>query len=551
MKKKFGMRIAASAAAVLFTAGTLLTAGAGLPQSQAEKLGVIEAQAARPLAITSCTVQGDQVVMNISGSLGSDDGKIYVYADEVNQDGPTGTIVATAAKGTSSVSFPLNLNSASSNLSKKFLIAVKRGGSMVQASDEHYITNPEAISTVAAGRMDHGIKGLMPDQEKIGTNELADLGIKQVNFNMYLGNIVGPTRNEFYPTINYNYDGQVWQFDGAIVNLYDEFVTRMNSQGIQVTMTIVNDLQATSMDLIHPLSRDKLTMDCPCYAFNTVEDAGVQHLKAIAAFIGQRYNGADGHGQIDNWVIGNENNARSECFYMSNTDLDFNVNAYAKAFRIFYNGIKSMSATSRIYISMDQEWKRKSNPGCFLSSEYMDLFNHYMQREGNIDWSLSIHPYNAPLFDPYAWQGQAQYVKNSLDSEYITMQNIDQLTALMHTPAYLNPAGEVRSISIAEIGYTSSFGENLQAASVVYGYLKAAHNPDIDAFILYRETDNAKEILTNIAQGITNPDGSHKPAYDFYKNIDGPQADVYKQKASAIIGQDVQAMVNNGVFLTR
>ena len=38
---------------------------------------------------------------------------------------------------------------------------------------------------------------------------------------------------------------------------------------------------------------------------------------------------------------------------------------------------------------------------------------------------------------------------------------------------FLNPQGEVRSISLAEIGYTSSFGNEQQEASIVYGYLKA------------------------------------------------------------------------------
>lgn len=82
----------------------------------------------RPVAIKSCMISGSDVICQISTSSvpESDDGKFYVYADEVYLDGPTGEIVASVKAGTSvSVSFPLNYNTDKSNLSRKFLIAVK------------------------------------------------------------------------------------------------------------------------------------------------------------------------------------------------------------------------------------------------------------------------------------------------------------------------------------------------------------------------------------------------------------------------------------------
>ena len=100
--------------------------------------------------------------------------------------------------------------------------------------------------------------------------------------------------------------------------------------------------------------------------------------------------------------------------------------------------MKSMNANVRIYNSIDQEWNRKSNPGSFLSKDYLDTFNYYINREGNIDWGLSFHPYNSPLYDPYAWNGPAVWVKNSITSPYITMQNIDILINYMHQGNFLN-----------------------------------------------------------------------------------------------------------------
>ncbi len=508
--------------------------------------GAVVEAAGRPVSITSCTIQGDNVVVNVSCSSvpSSSDGKFYLYADEVYQDGCVGKIVAETAAGTNATfTFPLNHYTAESNLSKKFLVAVK-SGSMVQVSDEHYITNPEAKATKTVARNDHGMKGILPNSADAAT--FKDLGVAQMVYNLYMGDIVGP--GDGSNVIPFSYNGVDYQFNGAALAQYDGFVRWCHANNFQLTMTILNNKTEAGADLIHPLSRDAHV--CPGYAMNTKEDGGTQHLKAIAAFLAQRYSGG-AYGTVDNWVIGNEVNARTEWYYLNSTNIELNVSEYVKAFRIFYNEIKSVNANARIYTSFDQEWNRKSNPGCFLSKEYMDRFNYYMNREGNIDWSLSVHPYNAPLFDPYAWKQQSQYVNTTLATPYITMENIYILTDYMCQASYLNPAGAVRNISLSEIGYTSSFGEDAQLASIVYAYTMAENNPYISSFILFRETDDAHEMESHIAQGLKNLDGSKKMSYDAYKNLGTANAAAVKAQASQIIGQDVNALVTTRTFLSR
>ena len=129
-----------------------------------------KAQAAgRPVAI-HCQIAGGNVNCTLTaGSVpSSDDGKYYIFADEVFQDGPTGRIVASVDAGSSVTAvFPLNYNTAESNLSCKFIAAVKRGGQMIQVSDERYITNPEANAPYTTGRMTRGIKGILPEVSAI------------------------------------------------------------------------------------------------------------------------------------------------------------------------------------------------------------------------------------------------------------------------------------------------------------------------------------------------------------------------------------------------
>lgn len=515
------------------------------------KESTLDAQAAgRPVSISSCTIAGGDVICQLSaGSVPSgDDGKYYIYADEVYQDGPTGKVVATVDAGASvTASFPLSYNTGESNLSRKFLVAVKRGGQMVQVSDEHYITNPEAIAAHTSPRGDRGIKGILPDLAKSSKAELQELGIQQIVYNMYVDDICVDA--SVSGAIPFDYNGQTWYFNNGMVSHFDSMIKSFNSYGIQVTMVLLNGGRSPyTQDLIHPTA---VGGDCPGYAINVADAAGVNHFKAVSAFLGQRYSGTAGCGQIDNWILGNEVNARTSWWYSSSTSLDYNVNIYVKAFRIFYNELKSQNANVRVYNSIDQEWGRKSNPGSFLAKDYLDQFNYYINREGNIDWSLSYHPYNSPLYDPYAWNGPAVWVKQNLSTPYITMQNVDILINYMHQPQFLSPSGQVRSISLAEIGYTSSFGDEKQEASVAYGYLKAASLPDVDAFMLFRQTDDAHEMESHLALGLYDLNGNKKPAYHIYKNLGTANEGAAKARASEIIGMDIDQMISQNIVWTR
>lgn len=542
MKRKNKMMLTLMAMAV----GVLAAAGFG------GRNGADCAEAAgRPVSIESCQISEEDVVCEIRTSSvpSSDDGKFYVYANDVQLDGTTGSIVAKVDAGKSvTASFPLNYNTADSNLSRKFLIAVKRNGEMIQVSDEHYITNPEAIAAYSSTRMDGGIKGLLPDITKVTGEELQELGIHQMVYNMDIDDICS---DESVPgTVAFPYNGQTWYFNGERLAEYDSTIRTLNKYGIQITMVLLNGGQNPyAQDLIHPLAADG--ENCPGYALNVEEETGVNHLKAIGAFLGQHYSGQTGCGQVDNWIIGNEVNARTSWWYTNSTSMDLNVNIYVKAFRILYNEMKSMNASVRIYNSIDQEWNRKSNPGSFLAKEYLDQFNYYMNREGNIDWGLSYHPYNSPLYDPYAWNGPAVWVKEGITTPYITMQNIDILIDYMHEDKFLNPAGEVRSISLAEIGYTSAFGDEKQEASIAYGYLKAASLPDVDAFMLFRQTDEAYEMESHLALGLYDLEGNKKPSYEMYRKLGTENEGEAKERASEIIGMDIDEMIRDNIVWTR
>lgn len=133
---------------------------------------------------------------------------------------------------------------------------------------------------------------------------------------------------------------------------------------------------------------------------------------------------------------------------MKYVDIDTYAREYARAVRLFYNGIKSFNANARIYISLDQQWNRNlSSDSSYDSRDLMDAFNECIKEEGNIQWGLAHHPYSYPMTWPKFWEltGEAgEMVQESEDTSMVTIYNIDVVTNYLQKEEYLMPDGEVR-----------------------------------------------------------------------------------------------------------
>lgn len=436
-------------------------------------------------------------------------------------------------------SFPLNYDSASSRLCSKFVAAVLIDGRYVDVSRGHYITNPEAVAKyTAAGESAASIKGLIVDPAKLSGKEIEDLGVKHAAYNIPIGYILGETSNALYPTVHYTYNGKTYAFNGQRIAEFDLVFSSLSKKGVVTTAVLLNDRNGAYPQLIHP---DAGGGSAPYYMFNAANKEGCEYLEAVAAFLANRYSGSK-KGKISNWVIGNEVNARAAWNYMDYTSVEEYAKEYANAFRIFYNGIKSVNASANVYISLDQLWNRNLDAkDAYDAKDMLDAFNADISLRGNIDWGLAHHPYPVPLTWPKFWAMPAQYasmklVQNSVDTPYITVQNIHVLTDYMQRSELLSPNGEVRSVAVTEVGFGSDHGEELQAAAYAYAYKIAANNPHIDMFILNKQADMAVEIAQGLSLGINRSNGSHKYIYNVFKYIDTSSGDEITEFAKSHIG---------------
>lgn len=496
------------------------------------------------ITIESCLINTEtgkvDVTMSAEGLAISDDGYYYLFEEKLYDTALRSDDYIIEEQKDVNLTFSVNLNynSASSRLCSKFVVAVKKDGVFLPISKPRYITNPEAIAkySLSFGNTDSK-KGLLVDPEKLRSSELDDLGVRHAAYNIPLSRILGETSNAFYPTVYYTYNGRNYAFNGQIIAEYDYIFTALTNKGITTTAIILNDIHPGYMQLIHPKARSGGR--APYYAFNATDEAGTEYIAAIASFLANRYSG-NGHGKVVNWVIGNEINARSEWNYIEYMDTASYVEEYAKAFRIFYNSIVSVNGNARVYISLDQQWgKSLYSSNGYSSKEILDEFNKNISAGGNIDWGVAYHPYNYPLTSAKAWStsGKAgSYVLDSSTTPVITIKNIHVLTDYLQREEYLTDSGGVRHVILSEMGYTSSAGQDLQAASFVYAYKVIEANQYIDSMLFSRETDASEEVAQGLALGICTLGGGRKSIYNAFKYVDTAESATHTDFALRVIG---------------
>lgn len=508
-------------------------------KNRPKEVEVTAENAADFATIESCLINAEtgkiDVTMKAKDLAISDDGFYYLFEEKPYQSELAGReyIIEDQKDVNLTFSVNLNYNTASSRLFSKFVVAVKKNGAFLAITRPHYITNPEAIAryNLSFGNTTSK-KGLLVDPEKLQSSELDDLGVKHAAYNIPLSRILGQTTSEHYPTVYYTYNGRNYAFNGQIIAEYDYIFTSLTNRGITTTAIILNDNSAHP-ELIHPKARSGGR--APYYAFNAADEDGMECIAAVASFLASRYSGT-GHGKVVNWVIGNEINARSEWNYIEHMDTAGYVDEYARAFRVFYNAILSINSSARVYISLDQQWGRSlySNNG-YGSKEILDEFNRNLKAEGNIDWALAQHPYNYPLTSAKAWSG-GSYVQEGENTPVITIKNLHVLTDYLQKPEMRTEDGEVRHLILSEMGYTSSQGQELQAASFVYAYKTIEANQYVDSMLFSRETDAPSEVSQGLALGICTLGGGRKSIYDAYKYVDTAESAKYTDFALRVIG---------------
>ena len=458
-------------------------------------------------AINSCTIDSTKSNITIKatgqGDMQLTDGYFYLfelqpYQDEL--DGRSDYLGYAKAGSDMTWSVSLNYGTTEDRLYSRFAIATYDGTKYTRISEPYYITNPEIVAADQSAFMyTNTKKGL-----SIQVNMLEDafsLQVDHVVLNFAFNQLLGEG-------IDFTYDGETYHFSKAIMEGYDKTISALSNKGICVTAIVLNAWNENDKDLVYPTSQ---VSDASFYMINVSTQKGFKKAKAMMAFLAQRYNGKNSsQGKVSNWILGNEI-GHQQWNYAGEMDLDTYVRTYMKAFRVFYTAIKSTTASSRVYFSLDFYWNKKienNNRLTYTGRSIFDKFNELAAASGQFDWGLAYHPYPYPLADPNFWDDyMTGEVTQSLDSPIINFANIGYLTGYLKQAQNLSPTGSVRHFMLTEEGFTATdiYGNSitdLQAAAFAYSYYIADSDPVIEAYILHRQVDAPEEVSANVSFGL-------------------------------------------------
>lgn len=426
----------------------------------------------------------------------------YYYVVRVNEK--TGKYMRVMAKfpktSTPTVKIPIT-GKGMGNLANHFAFAIKKGKSYMLVSKPSYIKNPEAgaINTM---------KRVVPSTKKgMQGAYTSDLGSKNTLINIELNKMIA-SNGGGTPFV---YNGKTYYFNEPHPS-WD--VTDKNNAGINVTFVILLRWDDNCSYLIHPSARVK---GKTYYTLNTVESKGRETLAAMFAFLGQTYGQKNCY--VSNWVLGNEVNAHLAWNYAGNQSLTDYMTSYADAFSLLYYGVKQGYGNARCYISLDHAWNKAVPTAGYSSHATLDTFVSALKKNhSNVKWNLAYHAYPAPLTAPDLWNNTG--VTNNVNTTlYITPKNIEILSKYIK-----NNYGKDTRIILSEQGFTSSRGQNIQAAALAYTYYKAEFDDMIDAVIFRCEYDAQEEVAQGLAMGMMDRNGGRKEAYNVFKYMDTPSS---------------------------
>ncbi len=525
-------------AAVLTAAGIFLAGRGVLPVMGGNVKNQISGNAVRDSVRGTARIdekEKEQIVYSLTAPWlpASDDDRLYLFTAECfsEEESLSGEPAAVWKKEKKSqVTFPYR----EEYLFCRFVPALLVEGEYKPIGRGTYLSNPQALAANhdAYPEMESK-KGILLDPTMLGTQELTDLHVKHTIYNIPLSLIMGETTDEEYPTISYTHGGEEYLFNGKTISDYDGLFTYLTNLGVCSTAVVLNDWNEHYPEMVHPKARNQGS-NAHYYMFNTEEEAGVRQLEAVACFLAERYSGT-GHGMVHNWVIANEINQYKTWNYMDTRDLSYYIREFEKSFRIFYQAMKSRYANARVYFSIDHDWN--SNEGdnrvYFNARDLVEAFNAEASSHGNYDWGIAIHPYPEPLTRVNYWSAKSDKTR---DARILTIMNLNVLTDLLKRREYRDTEGEVRSITITELGFSSRAGQKLQAAAFAYCYYIVEANPYIDAFILNRQTDAPEEMVSGLDLGLYEYDHAGKFLKEVFRYIDTDEAQEYTEFMLNILG---------------
>lgn len=307
-------------------------------------------------------------------------------------------------------------------------------------------------------------------------SDLSLLGISSATINVCITHFMHLTPKA--GDIEHLYGGKTYYMDEEYLNntLDKVLLEATKKRNISVAAIILIDPASRSVDtgigelLQHPdYSEGTYTMP------NMTTLESVNCYAAALDFLARRYCRSDNrYGRISHWIMHNEVDGGLSWTNMGVKPVTIFSDTYIKSMRMCYNIVHQYDQNSEVFISFSHGWNIAAGGGWYKVRDMLDFMNLFCKAEGDFFWSLACHSYPAQLGNPCTWDdAQATF---SMDTEYVTLKNLEVLDKWVSVPQNQYKGGIRRSVWLSEAGTCSpSYADKdlqNQAAGFAFGWKK-------------------------------------------------------------------------------
>ncbi len=356
------------------------------------------------------------------------------------------------------------------------------------------------------------------------------LGIHHAALNCNLGQLFGGSAGK--DTIAFRDGEHEFHFARGYVDSLDAQIQPLSDHGVVVTLillAIATGDAAQDALLLHP----RYDRAAPNHmgACNTATADGRAWLHAAVAFLADRWSRkGSGHGRVWNWIVGNEVNSHWWWYNLGHADLAAVADAYEQAVRVVHAAVRTASAHARVFVSLEHHWTIRYAAGsaqqAFPGRDFLLAFAALARARGDFDWQVAFHPYPENLFECRFWNDHT--APDQDDAPRGTFHNLPVLLRFLARDE-LRCAGAVRRVILSEQGFHCAEGpdgERDQAAAFALAWWLTTHLDGIDALLLHRHVDHAREGGLRLGLWSRKPDSVCEPdqqraIYALFRDWDG------------------------------
>ncbi len=465
-------------------------------------------------AVTECLVSRDRKSLSVKGTVPEEDvlrykdATVCLYELSLWED-PSAVTTARQAAAESPLSgtefsFTLPLSADGNELYRKYAVMIYYAGGLIPVGQARAVTNPERLAEASAVAAPASNKGFWP----LSGNYLFD-GLSFTVEEIRLEELVTlGTSSVVYPTG----EGGC-AMDAEFVENLDRRMANYESCGIRVCFLLrvsrSNDISLNRL-LCHPLASGGRYA-----AFNTASAEGVSILRAVTAFLTERYASSSGRTRnLTGFLVGADVNDAYDSYNLGRSTLQTAAKAYANAFRVVYNAARSIHPSASVYLPLGGAWYSgltADRVGSFDARSMLEAVAACLEAGGPIHWQLSYDAF--PEKGSYAWEIADPDLSSEADG--ITAANLEVLMNALSEPSMLDN-GVARTVILTETGPYEADDENERirlSADYVYTCLRLtdrrfasvealipAHPVDYNGTLTYLDTNRFPEVSAFAAE---------------------------------------------------